>query len=117
MLCSTAERTRETWSRALAAPLEVTPRVSYFDSLYHATPDVMLAALQKATGDCVMMIGHMPGIGTLAADLRRKGPVLHGLFSKYPTCAASVIDFDIDDWAQVKFGTGELLAFQVPKEL
>ena len=116
VLCSTAVRTRETW--ALVAPaLPNAPEVLFEDLLYLASEDEMLSALRAADGDCVMMIGHMPGIGTLAADLRRKGPVLHGLFSKYPTCAASVIDFDIDDWAQVKFGTGELLAFQVPKEL
>jgi phosphohistidine phosphatase len=116
VLCSTAVRTRETW--ALVAPaLPKSPNILFEDLLYLASEDEMLSALRAADGDCVMMIGHMPGIGTLAADLRKKGPMLHGLFAKYPTCTASVINFDIDDWSQVKHGSGTLLAFQVPKEL
>ena len=67
VLCSTAERTRETWARVAAAPLEVTPGVAYVEALYHASPDVMLAVLQRATADCVMMIGHNPGISAFAA--------------------------------------------------
>ena len=110
VLCSTAERTRETWFRALAAPLEVTPRVSYVDSLYHATPDVMLAALQKATGDCVMMIGHNPGIGELAAMLPAQPP-LDPDFRRFPTAATLVVDFQIDDWADLRPGEGSVMDF------
>ena len=113
VLCSTAERTRETWFRALAAPLEVTPRVSYVDSLYHATPDVMLAALQKATGDCVMMIGHNPGIGELAAMLPAQPP-LDPDFRRFPTAATLVVDFDIREWRDAAFGRASVLDFFVP---
>jgi phosphohistidine phosphatase len=116
VLCSTATRTRQTWE--LAAPaFPQAPKVWYQDLLYLASEDEMLTALRAADGDCVMMVGHMPGIGTLAADLRRHGPLVHGLFAKYPAGTACVIDFDVTDWTQVREGTGDLVAFQVPKEL
>ncbi len=113
VLCSTALRTRETWQRVVSAPLEVIPRVSYLDSLYHASPDVMLNILRKATGDCVMMIGHNPGIGEFAAMLPARAPVSAD-FRRYPTAATLVIDFEIAGWSDVKAGLGSVLDFFVP---
>jgi len=113
VLCSTAARTRETWQRMVLAPLEVTPRISYLDSLYHASPDVMLKVLQKATGDCVMMVGHNPGIGELAALLPARAPVDPD-FRRFPTAATLVIDFEIASWADAKAGGGSVLDFFVP---
>lgn len=113
VLCSTAARTRETWAVALAAPLEVTPRVEYLDSLYHASPDVMLGALCKAGGDCVMMLGHNPGIAEFAAMLPSRRPS-HPDFARYPTGATLVVDFEIPSWAVLKPGQGSTLDFFVP---
>ena len=113
VLCSTAERTRETWARVAAAPLEVTPGVAYVEALYHASPDVMLAVLQRATGDCVMMIGHNPGISAFAAMLPARAPA-HPDFRRYPTAATLVIDFQIAAWSEAKAGTGSVLDFFVP---
>ena len=110
VLCSTAERTRETWARVAAAPLEVTPGVAYVEALYHASPDVMLAVLQRATGDCVMMIGHNPGISAFAAMLPARAPA-HPDFRRYPTAATLVVDFQIDRWADLEPGQGSVLDF------
>ncbi len=113
VLCSTAARTRETWALALSAPLEVTPDVDYSGSLYHASPEVMLKLLKGATGDCVMMLGHNPGIAEFARMLPAKAPV-HEDFARYPTTATLVVDFDGEDWAAVRAGQGSVLDFFVP---
>lgn len=113
VLCSDALRTRETWAKVAAAPLEVTPKVEYLDRLYHAGPDVMLKVLGRATGETVMMLGHNPGIGELAQMLVARAPV-HPDFGRYPTAATLVVDFQIDSWADVTPGTGSVLDFFVP---
>jgi phosphohistidine phosphatase len=116
VLCSTAARTRETWQRMVQAPLEVTPRVSYLDSLYHASPDVMLELVRKATGDCVMLIGHNPGIGELAALLPARAPI-DADFRRFPTAATLVVDFEIGRWSDAKAGGGSVLDFFVPQKV
>ena len=113
VLCSTAMRTRETWAVAAAAPLEVTPRVTFVEALYHASPDVMLKVLSKAAGDTVMMLGHNPGIAEFARVLAARAPN-HAEFPRYPTAATTVMDFQVSDWSQVSFGRGSILDFFVP---
>ena len=115
VLCSDAVRTRATYSGiapALPAPtvLELKP------ALYHAGPDVMLAVLQNANADCVMMIGHNPGIAEFAHRLVSKTP-LNPDFRKYPTGATLVVDFAIDSWADAGFGQGITVDFIVPREI
>jgi phosphohistidine phosphatase len=113
VLCSTAARTRETWARVSAAPLEVMPRVDYVGALYNAAPDVMLKILSRAKGETVMIIGHNPGLAEFARRLPARVPA-HADFERYPTAATLVVDFQIDDWRDVKAGTGSVLDFFVP---
>lgn len=113
VLCSTASRTRETWARIVAAPLEVMPEVDYLDALFQASPDVMLNVLRGANGDCVMMIGHNPGIAELAAMLPARAPVDPD-FQRYPTAATLVVDFEIAGWSDLRPGAGSVLDFFVP---
>jgi len=113
VLCSDASRTRETWSHLVAAPLEVTPDIQYLPALYHAGPDLMLKVLQRARGDCVMMIGHNPGIAEFAAMLPARAPS-HPDFRRYPTGATLVVDFDMESWAELAPARGSVLDFFVP---
>ena len=113
VLCSTAQRTRETWATVAIAPLEVTPKVEFIEALYHASPDVMLKVLRRATGESVMMLGHNPGIAEFARIMVARAPN-HAEFSRYPTAATLVVDFQIDDWANLAPGTGSVLDFFVP---
>ena len=113
VLCSTATRTRETWARVAATPLEVTPRVEFVQGLYHAGTDAMLGVLRRATGDAVMMVGHNPGIGAFAALLPARAPN-HEDFRRYPTAATLVVDFDSASWDKVRPGMGSVLDFFVP---
>lgn len=113
VICSTAARTRETWATAAIAPLEVTPKVEFSEALYHASPDVMMKLLSKATGETVMMIGHNPGIAEFARMLPARPPQ-HADFSRYPTAATLVLDFQIDHWSDLKPATGSILDFFIP---
>lgn len=110
VLCSTATRTRETLAQA---GLEGLPEPRFVEALYHASPDVMLAALRHAKGQVVWMLGHNPGIAEFAARLVAEPPH-HPDFARYPTGATLVVDFDGEDWSQVGPHHGSALDFFVP---
>lgn len=115
VLCSDALRTRKTWS-GLAPALPGTPVLHLKPALYHAGPDVMLAVLRHAGADCVMMIGHNPGIAEFAARLVARAPQ-NAEFGRYPTGATLVADFAAASWAEVGFGQGTVVDFIVPREV
>lgn len=110
VLCSSAQRTRETWERVSSVGLEVIPTVRFEPALYQASPDMMLKVLKTATAPTVMMLGHNPGIAEFAALLPARAP-LDPEFRRYPTAATLVVDFQIEDWTQVAFGLGSALDF------
>lgn len=115
VLCSDALRTRKTWS-GIAPALPGTPVLELKPALYHAGPDVMLAVLRHATGNCVMMIGHNPGIAEFAAKLVAHAPK-NAEFARYPTGATLVADFTIESWNQLGWGMGVADDFIVPREI
>lgn len=113
VLCSTARRTRETWDAVASAVLETRPEVLYIEDLYHASPEMMLEVLHTASAPVVMMIGHNPGIADFAARLPAQ-PIYNPDFRKYPTCATLIVDFQIDDWRDLRLGQGSVLDFFTP---
>ncbi len=116
VLSSNATRCAQTWE-GMAPALGATPDVSFEEALYLAGPQAMLAALHAATGNTVMMLGHMPGIGEFARDLRRDPPPAHEAFRKYPTGAVTVLDFKVNGWADVQVGSGKFVAYTAPRAL
>lgn len=112
VISSTATRTRETWDRmGLSAET-----VRFTQSLYHASPDEMLNVLSGATQETVLMLGHNPGIAAFAHRIVREAPD-HPRFYDCPTCATSVIRFDLNDWADIHWHSGQVLGFAIPREL
>lgn len=111
ILSSSAKRTRETHD---GLGFKVPAR--FERSLYLAEPDIMLAELRSETADSVLMLGHNPGIAVFAELLVAQAPDHHRFFD-YPTCATTVMDFDIDDWSALEFGTGKVQGFVIPREL
>ena len=114
-LVSSTRRTQETWSRMVkvmgAAP------TTYVPELYAATDDAMLAVLRGAPDvDCVLMLGHQPGISDFARQLLAEGPA-DPEFEKYPTGATTIIDFDLAAWSDVVRGSGRIVEFLVPRSL
>lgn len=115
VLCSDALRTRETHAGIHAALPGAAP-ATLKPTLYQAGPDVMLAVLRHATADVVMMVGHNPGISEFAARLVTRAPA-NADFARYPTGATLVLDFPVDQWSDVTFGTGATLDFMIPREV
>lgn len=110
VLCSSAQRTRETWEGVALAALEVRPLVRYEAGLYQASAEKMLAILRTASAPTVMMLGHNPGIAELAAMLCARPP-MDPDFRRYPTAATLVVDFQTDSWADVGPGEGSVMDF------
>ena len=115
VLCSDAVRTRATFS-GIAPALPGSPVLELKPALYHAGPDVMLAVLQHAKADTVMMIGHNPGIAEFAHRLVAHTPISPE-FRRYPTGATLVVDFAVESWSEASFGQGISVDFIVPREI
>jgi phosphohistidine phosphatase len=115
-LISDATRTRETWALLYAELPPPVPQAAFLPALYHAGPDVMFKALQTATAESVIMIGHNPGIAEFAA-LLLAAPPAHAQFGRYPTCATLIAEFDAPDWRAIRYATGTVRAFITPREL
>ncbi|MFC3614596.1 SixA phosphatase family protein [Lutimaribacter marinistellae] len=112
LLCSTSERTRETWS---LMGLEAY-NTDFRDALYHAGPDRMMQVLRESRGETVLLLGHNPGMAEFAGRIVDEAPD-HPRFYDYPTCATTVIRFEVDTWRDLRWESGEVLGFVVPREL
>ncbi|MEM6576994.1 MAG: histidine phosphatase family protein [Pseudomonadota bacterium] len=110
-LVSDATRTRQTMA---GLGLNLSPQ--FLAELYHAGPEIMFETLRAATGSCILMIGHNPGIAEFAAMMVRNAPDHHRFFD-YPTGATLVADFDIETWTDLMPSSGQTVAFVIPREL
>ena len=120
VLSSSANRAVETLDLA-SASWQTKPAIRKLKSLYLAMPREMLRRVQ-AIGpepDCVMLVGHNPGIADLANWLCSSGEIAQraSLSRKFPTGAVAVIEFDVQDWAEVDAETGALIDFATPKQI
>lgn len=88
-LVSPAARAKETWEAA--APFFPGAQVEWAPMLYHIDPEGILDLAFDQTPRAVMVVGHNPGLGQLAAFLARDAGrgELHG----FPTGAAAIVDF------------------------
>lgn len=111
VLCSTSRRTQETFEL-----LDLPQDVHLLPTLYHASANEMLNIARGAKGNCVLMLGHNPGIGEFAARMVASRPV-HPRFFDYPTGATLVVDFPIEDWSDLQPATGSPVDFVIPRSL
>ncbi|WP_395020623.1 SixA phosphatase family protein [Dongia sp.] len=120
VLCSTAQRTRETLD-LMKPSLPADAVIEYARALYLAPPREMLTEINKvpATAATVLLLGHNPGIGSLAALLAGSGDAkaLANMHGKFPTAAIAVLGFDVARWSDLPTGSGKLLAFMRPRDL
>ncbi len=115
VLCSTARRTQETWA-GLASQFDTPPDPILTRSIYEAMPQQILTLIQGSSGSPLAVIGHNPGIGSLAWSLAADPPA-HEKFGFYPTGATTVLSFDAKRWSDIGPGQGTVLDFAVPREL
>jgi phosphohistidine phosphatase len=105
VICSTAQRTRETLDGlALTAPVDFESRV------YGNDVEEILDVLREQPDDpeTVLLVGHNPSVHQLVLDLT--GTPDRG----YPTSAMAVIEFD-GDWSDLWPGVGRLASLWTPR--
>lgn len=120
ILCSPAQRTRETLDR-MEKYFAATAPVRYEKAIYLAEATVLLRRLTRLSDslESVMLIGHNPGVETLARVLVDRPDEASGrqLGAKFPTGALAVLVADVARWHDVRPGCAELTAFVRPKDL
>lgn len=119
ILASSATRVQETLSLLRPAlPADATVQVK--KGLYMALPREILAEIGKVAAEIetLMVIGHNPGIGSLAHWLAGQGNAkeIQRLGEKFPTAAVAVLDFDLESWRDVDGEGGTLRHFMTPKD-
>ncbi len=95
VLVSPAARAKETWEAV--ASFFPNAQVEWAPMLYHTDPAAILELAKAQPAHTVMVVGHNPGLGELAAYLAREvGPID---FPGFPTGAAAIIKLD---WADAR---------------
>ena len=121
ILCSTANRTRQTLAPLAKRLGEPSPPVSLERSLYLASEETLLERLHDLPSEVarVLLIGHNDGIGLLAERLAGRGKVaaLLALQQKFPTGALAFLRAPIERWPELAEGTAELRRFVRPRDL
>lgn len=132
ILCSSALRTRQTLAGLIPAGRvwKNPPPALIEDGLYMATSDALVDRLRDlssvpvtqpavAAPDTVMLIGHNPGLETLALALADApdDDLVARLAGKYPTGALARLDLAIDDWRDLRPGCGRLRQFITPRDV
>lgn len=117
IFCSPATRTRQTLEGILPA-FDPLPQVTYVESMYSGFTDEYLDCLRKhGKGPTILMVGHNPTCASLANALAGSGDteMLETLTYKFPTGALAVIDFEAQNWDDIREGSGHLAHFLMPK--
>jgi phosphohistidine phosphatase len=119
VLASPAQRVRQTLerlSRGYGEPFEV-----HFDErIYLASADHLLAMVHRITDDVqsALIVGHNPGLHRLALLLAREaGALRRQITDKYPTAAATTLEFETGRWREVDPDSGEIVELILPRDL
>jgi len=87
--------------------------------LYLASAATLLDIAQALpdAADTVLFSGHNPGLEELVLTLVPDGALRHDVEVKFPTAALAEIAFEVERWADVEPGDGELVRFIRPRDL
>ena len=124
VLVSHAVRAHQTWEIAWEAMKELAtaPQVELTPELYGADVSQLLETVRNASVSDpkrLMLVGHNPGMHELAFMLAGGGDAAgrEALADNLPTAGLAILDFDIDDWTDVRIRRGRLELFVSPKLL
>ena len=120
VLCSTAQRARETWQLA-EEKLGAHPQTVFEQRVYGATSADLLDLARHAPAGVatLMIVGHDPAMQELTLDLASAQPGDEGLEAvsrvrvKFPTAAVAVLAFT-GTWPKLAPGQARLADFAVP---
>lgn len=120
VLCSAAQRTRETLALMLPGlSRDATLRIE--SGLYEADAAALLNRLKRieAAVDCVLVIAHNPGLEDLAALICGGGPeaIRRRMDEKFPTAALAAFAIDAARWSSLRQGAAILTDFVLPRDL
>jgi phosphohistidine phosphatase len=117
VLCSSAQRTRETLER-IADALGEEPSIQIERELYGASDRRLLERLRAVDSGVrsVLLIGHNPGLEQLALGLAGGGEQLPAVRRKYPTGALATLEL-AGHWRELGAASAELTAYVTPKQL
>ena len=117
VLCSAAERTRETYE-LLRPALGASLTVVFEEALYAASSDTLLERIRSVLEPTVsvMLIGHNPGLHQLAVVLASTGAELERLGASFPTAALATLTV-ARPWSQLSEADARLAAYVTSKQL
>ena len=112
VLTSDAERALET-ARIVASGAGYSGQVRVETDIYSADVDTLLDVVRGINaGECVLLVGHNPGLENLAAALAQEGTQEPTL----PTGGLVHLTFEADRWRDVRPHTARLLGVYTPGE-
>ncbi|PHQ79441.1 MAG: hypothetical protein COB66_06830 [Coxiella sp. (in: Bacteria)] len=112
VLSSTAVRARTTVELAMAAG-SWGSRYRLEGDIYGGSPKVLLSLLQNLSSDdhIACLVGHEPIFSSFISMSTHSGGV------QFPTASMARIDFNVQQWQEVRLGGGALAWLMRPKEL
>jgi phosphohistidine phosphatase len=122
VICSTAERARQTWQLA-EEKLGAHPETVYDERVYGATSTELLDLVRHTAAGVrtLLVVGHDPAMHELTLDLADAQPgqgsdALDRVRVKFPTAAIAVLEFT-GTWPKLGPGQARLADFVVPSDL
>jgi phosphohistidine phosphatase len=108
VVCSTAQRARETWD-LVAAELEPAPEVRLEDRVYDASEARLLDVIRELpqAASTVLFVGHNPGLEDLIS-------VLTGRYYTMKTSSIAVMTSEAD-WSAADLGWATLETAETPR--
>jgi phosphohistidine phosphatase len=87
--------------------------------IYLASKETLLDIVQSADDrtERLLIVGHNPGLETLAMLLTRGEGLRAEVAIKYPTATLAEISLPIDHWGDIKEGVGTIARFIRPRDL
>jgi phosphohistidine phosphatase len=96
------------------------PLPTRFERDIYLAPPVVLLDLVRHLDEAaarVMLVGHNPGLESLALALAGPGALRDDLEEKYPTATLAEIALPVGRWAEVREGIGTINRFIRPRDL
>ena len=112
ILSSTARRAKKT-AETVAEHCEYPGQIEFLSNLYLASPEMYLKVLSELADDidCVLVVGHNPGLEDLLEILTEAGETL-------TTAALAQVNLSITQWHELNASTsGTLVKLWRPREL
>ncbi|MDJ0943296.1 MAG: NUDIX domain-containing protein [Kiloniellales bacterium] len=120
VLCSPATRTRQTLT-AIATAFYEPAKPDFDEQIYDGGPKKLLARLSRLpeSVSSAMLIGHNPGLQSLALRLAGKGDAeaLARMAAAFPAGALAILVVQPPRWRNLGSGTCRLHSFVTPRDL